>query len=651
MNTLRDRVAALSDAQRAALAQRLGAQSDGNDARLVGYVVPREGALDIAGVRSFLRSRLPEHMVPALLVSLDALPRTPGGKLDTNALPDPDPAVQPATDVFVEPADAIETTLAAIWADVLGGVRVGVHDNFFEIGGDSILSIRVVARAALAGLRITPDQLFRHPTIAELAQVAGVVATRTVEDETLEGDVPLTPIQHWFFEQSLSAPSHWHHVVFIDAPVDLDIGRFKEALRRLSAHHDALRMRFHHVDGAWRQSFGPPDLAPTVETMDLSGMPADARDQLLLVAADALAAHTDLAGGPPVAALVALGAGPSPRIALLIHHLVVDPLSWQILIEDLDVVHAALEAGEEPALPARTTSFRSWANAAVARAASRELLKESAYWHAFPDDAAAVPRDLEGPFTEGSARTLTTRLDAEEAVALLERVPGAYGTRTDEVLLTALARAVSAWTNRTRLLVGIERHGRESIAEDLDLSRTVGWFTSFFPILLSLEGSADPGIALKAVKEQVRGVPGRGIGYGMLRYLAADDVARPLRAAGDPQILFNYGGRAAIAPARAGRFGNASMPVASRHADNRRTHALEINAFVADARLEVRWTYSANVHHATTITRLADRFMTELRALIAHCTSPGAGGFTPSDFPEAALSQAELDRFLRGLSS
>lgn len=644
MSVLRERVAALSPVQRAELARRLDADGAAS-ARLVAWIVP-DGLPPAPDVlRSFLREHLPGHMVPATIVAIDALPRTPAGKLDPGALPEPDDTAATANGTFVAPDDAHERTLAAIWSEVLGGVRVGIHDNFFEIGGDSILSIQVVARAAQAGLRLAPDDLFRHQTIAELARVVSTAPARTPPRASapLDGTVPLTPIQHWFFEQPLPSPAHWHHVLWLEAERDFDAARLERALRRVVEHHDALRLRFRHERDGWRQVYGAADVR--VHTVDLAPLTGPGFEAAARAAADRLAAATDLAAGPLVAALVARRGEACPRVALVIHHLVVDPLSWQILIDDLNASWA--QPAED--LPPPSASFGAWAEACVARAGSAELHGELEYWSTAASPEPPLPRDLPGSFTEATAHTVRRSLDADRTRALLDEVPGAYGTHGDEVLLTALVRTLARWTGRPRLRIGLERHGREAIADGLDLSRTVGWFTSFFPVTLALARDAGPGEAIRSIKEQLRAVPRRGIGYGLLRYLSSDADRTRNPGEVDPDIIFNYGGRGMLGSSGDAPFRPVAGPLASRAPENARSHALEVNAFVRDGRLEVHWTHGTEVHGEATVADLADRFLDELRTLIAHCAEPGAGGYTPSDFPESGLSQEELDRFLGGL--
>lgn len=628
--------------------------TNGADRLLAAYVVPREGqaAPAPAELRRFLKERLPDHLVPSAFVLLDALPRAPGGKVDARALPAPTPVSEEREASYVAPRTPAEQVLAGIWAEVLGVDRIGIRDNFFEAGGDSIVSIQIIAKARQAGLHLTPGQLFQHQTVAELAAVAGTAQPVRVAQEAVTGPVPLTPIQHWFFEQPLAVPHHWHHVLWLDEPADDGGAAFETALQVVVRHHDALRLRFVQEAGGWRSFHAAPDTPVSVEHVDLSPVPEHEQTAAMEATAAALFDRLDLAEGPMVqAARFTPGNGRPARLLLGIHHLVVDLVSWRILVEDLGAACAQHLRGEAITLPPRTTSFKAWSEALQAHAASDRLQAERPYWLAQSGDGR-LPVDFDGVFTEASAAVHTATLDAEETRALLQDVPAAYPVQVEEVLLAALVQAFAPWTGTPELLVGLERHGREVIAESLDLSRTVGWFTAFFPVLLRAEASAAPGDTLRSVKEQLRRIPGGGVGYGLLRYLGPDAALRQqLRDRPRPAVLFNYAGRAGAPGADSGIFRSSRVLGVSRSPLNRRGHLLEINAFVEDDRLRLEWTFSTNVHRPVTIERLAGRHLALLRRLTAHGLSATPDGYTPSDFPEAGLSQAELDRFMDRLFS
>jgi hypothetical protein len=506
-------------------------------------------------------------MVPGQVVLLEALPLTPNGKVDRKALPAPDPAGRSAERPYVAPRTPVERELAAVWADVLGlpAGRVGVDDNFFELGGDSILSIQVVARAARAGVRLTPRQLFQHQTVAALAAVAGVGPALQAEQGPLDGPLPLTPIQHWFLEQDLAEPHHWNQAHLVEARRPLDGAALAGAVRCLLEHHDALRLRFHRGPGGWEQAYtlpadadAPPDEGDALRSVELSALPAEAQEREMAAAGAAAQASLDLAGGPLLRIVhFRRGPGGPDRLLIAIHHLVVDAVSWRILLEDLQTAYLALLEGRAPRLAPKTTSFRQWATRLVEHARSSALQTEAEYWTSC---AETVFRPLPVDFhpesgaaggeanTEGDARAVTVELTPEETHALLNEVPAAYRTRVDDVLLTALTQAFASRTGSPSLLVDLEGHGRDALFEDVDLSRTVGWFTALFPVGLTLEGGVGgpPGEALKAIKEQLRRVPAKGIGYGLLRYLSGDAaVGAPLREGAQPEVSFNYLGRGA----------------------------------------------------------------------------------------------------------
>ncbi len=609
--------------------------------RLVGYVVASPGAQADAGeLRAHLAARVPEYMVPAAFVPLEALPLTPSGKLDRRALPAPD-AGAAARAEHVAPRTEAEATLARIWRELLRVDSVGVHDNFFELGGDSILGIQVVARAAAAGLRLAPDQIFRHQSLAGLASAAESAAVPAADQGEVTGDVPPTPIQRWFFEQDLARPGHWNQAWMLAPREPLDLRVLGEAVDALQRHHDALRLRFQRgADGAWRQWSAPSGDPAPVERVDLSGLAGKALPDGLAAASDRAQASLDLAAGPTFrVVLFDLGAAGS-RLLFCAHHLAVDGVSWRVLLEDLETAYRQLRSGGPVRLPPKTTSYRDWAERLAEHAASAALAAEADHWRGVASGPVApLPRDLDGDNPEGASRVVAVEMTEEETRALLTEVPPVYRTQVNDVLLAALARTLGEWTGAESVLVDLEGHGREPLFPDVDLSRTVGWFTSVFPVRLDACPRANAGELLRATKERLRAVPGKGIGYGILRYLAgADGVAV------DPEVSFNYRGQLDAA------FGADALlrpapesPGATRHPGARRRWLLDVVAAVVGGRLRVRWHHGAAVHRRETVEALAGRYAAALREMVAHCRLPEAGGCTPSDFPLAGLDRAALD--------
>jgi len=582
---------------------------------LVAYLVGDQ--VDHDRVRAGLAEELPAYLVPNSFVTLDALPLTRNRKVDRAALPEPERRTggqAPRTDV--------ERTLADIWADLLGVPGVGVEDNFFKLGGDSIVGLQVVHRARQHGLDIASRDLFRWQTVGELAAHAVRVTGSAVEREPATGDAPLTPIQRWFFEAFRADPHHFTQTVRVELTEGaVDEHALRTALAALMEHHDVLRARFDRVDGSWRAH------VLGVEAVDF---PLTARDEPP-TSVDREIAGLDLTVGPLVAAVVFTG-GERPTLVLAAHHLVVDGVSWRILLEDLESAYRQALRGETPDLGRKTTSFREWATRLTAHADAGGFDDERAHWAALPP-AVPVPVDGDGPNTPGSAHVVLVGLDRDETRTLLRDAPKAYRTQANDLLLTALARVLAGWTGDDRVVVDVEGHGREDVVDGVDLTRTVGWFTSLFPVALDASAE-DVGTRIKAVKERLRAVPRRGVGFGVLRHLLGMD------AGPRPEVGFNYlgdfeGGGPLFARPRL---------ELSEGPDGERPHVLDVVGVVVDGCLEFHWAHSANRHREDTVRALAEAFTAELRALVGHCTSPDVGGRTPSDFPLAGLDQEAVDR-------
>jgi amino acid adenylation domain-containing protein/non-ribosomal peptide synthase protein (TIGR01720 family) len=627
----------------------------GGDNQLAAYVVGLEGAAPpVEELHGFLRKLLPEYMVPAVFVPLAALPLGPTGKVDRKALPAP-AAAREAMAGSASPRNATEELLAGIWRGVLGLERVGIHDNFFQLGGDSILSIQVVARARRAGLLINPRQFFENQTIAALAGVAGVAGVAgsaegagSASQGPVEGEAPLTPIQRRFFTEERREPWRFNLAVMLAPRERLDTAALAAALARLGAHHDALRLRFlpaEEADGGWRQLHAPAsqpaaEPAPLFE-IDLAALPQERRAPALDAAAEQLQAGLDLARGPVFTGALFRRGEAGDRLLLTAHHLVVDGVSWRVLLEDLTAALRRLE------LPPKTTSWKRWAELLAAYAVTPEVTAELPFWLALPA-VPPLPEDKkDNKDSKDGQETFSVELGAGATRALLKEAPEVYRTQVNDLLLAALARTFAAWSGEGTLLVDLEGHGREEIFPGVDLSRTVGWFTTLFPVALALPPGAGPREAIRTVKESLRAVPRRGLGYGLLRYLAGPETGERLAALPAPQVSFNYLGRFDPVAGEEGLF--AFAPEAARGAAGEPVPGrplFAIDALVLDDRLRVNWSYDPARHLPATAERLAGGFLAELEALAAHCLSPEAGGFTPSDFPLARLGQEALDRVL-----
>ena len=617
--------------------------------RVVAYCVLRpESPVTQTQLRSYLQSKLPSYMLPAAWVILPMMPLTSSGKIDRRALPAPDGSRRPEDGIPIAPRSSIEERLAAIWSSLLHIERVGVHDNFFALGGDSILAIQVTSKAQHAGLSLSVRQVFENQTIASLAQVVAESVTTRAEQDAVSGPVVLTPIQRWFFDQHAADPHHFNQAILLEAREPLDIDALRRAVVHVVQHHDALRLRFVGRGDTPQQLGLAVDESVTVTVVDLSQLSRREQARALDAALGETHATLSLEQGPLLRVVwFDRGREQSGVLFWVIHHLVVDGVSWRILLEDLETAYRQALRGERLLLPAKTTSFQTWAGLLSAHAQSDTVRHQLSFWRSLPE-ATPLPCDFrDGPNTVAAMQTITVTLAQEETKDLLQQVPAAYLTEINDLLLVALVQALSAWTGQTTLRFDLEGHGRESIDPSLDLSRTVGWFTTLYPVVLDLPAGS-LGDVIKSVKEQLRAIPDHGLGYGLLRYLTSDaEAGMALAHAASSQVRFNYLGQLDRGSTESTLFH--PLPAGSGAAQSPRalrSHLLDLSGFVLGGRLHMQWTFSRHHHAQATIESVAAGFITALRALISHCSLPNAGGRTPSDFPLAALKQSAVDRLV-----
>ncbi|MBL3660357.1 AMP-binding protein, partial [Pseudomonas syringae pv. actinidiae] len=615
----------------------LPVDEDESRLQLVAYCVAATGAsLTIDSLREQLTARLPDYMVPAQILLLDQLPLTANGKLDKRALPKPGVIKQR----YTAPVGEIEEKLAAVWADVLKLDKVGSTDNFFELGGDSILSLQIIARAKRQGIKLSPKQLFEKQTIGQLASVAKLIEKKPAAVvEQVSGSLPLLPIQARFFELDIPERQHWNQALMLKPLQTLDAIHLQAALTALIEQHDALRLGFTQQNGQWRATFG------ALNTRDLLWVhELDSAERLTELATEAQRS-LDLKNGPLLRALLVNLPHGEQRFLLVIHHLAVDGVSWRVLLEDLQQAYVALTKGHPVALAAKTTSLKHWAEQLQQYATGETLTAERDYWlRALQGDDQPLPRDKpEGSMRTRDAAHASSWLSKDLTHKLLKVAPAAYRTQVNDLLLTALAQVLCEWSQQPSVLVQLEGHGREDLFDNTDLSRTVGWFSSLFPVRLTPHIA--PGVSLCGIKEQLRAVPNKGIGYGVLRHMADSTFAQPLAALPQARVTFNYLGQfdgsfneqqGALFVPSADSVGVALCE------DGPLGNWLSLNGQVFDGQLQLDWTFSREVYQASTIDTLARRYEQALTTLIEYCIA-GHQGVTPSDFPLAHLTQAQLD--------
>ncbi|MGD1805289.1 condensation domain-containing protein [Dapis sp. BLCC M126] len=653
---LYQRVAELSPSQRAKLLRKI--QQFKSDKfpktrqRLVAYIVPQSSTnnLESSVLRDYLKAKLPNYMIPAGIMFLEELPRTANGKIDIKALPE----LQLATinaDSSSLPQTSTEKTLAEIWSQVLGIDTIGINDNFFELGGDSILSIQITSKAREAGLRLSPNQLFEQPTIAELANVVNIAPEAIATQTPVTGAVTLTPIQHWFFEQEMIAPHHWHQAMLLEIPVEVSASKIQEAIAILWTHHDALRLSYNFDSTGWQQINKNESEPPSLVQIDISGLSEAEQTEAVAKYATDIHSAMNLADGKLMGvAHFNRGESLSSWLLISLHHLVVDTVSWQILHNDLEKL-LLTQVGQ---LPAKTTSFKTWAEILTAQAPQRQ--SEADFWLKQVESVFIhLPRDFSDTpkLTEATAQTVNVQLDVDETQALLRSVPAIYNTQINDVLLTALAKTLLQWSGvkAGNIRLDLEVHGREQIVPEIDLSRTIGWFTMVYPLKLELSEGDENDAIVKSVKEQIRQIPDRGIGYGILRYLGAEITRRRLTQAKSSEILFNYLGQSDRTTGKERIEMIQDISVGQlRDLRNSRSYLLEINAWVANGQLQLNWIYDKQVHQLDTISTIAKNYISTLKSIILQCIKSDEIGFSPSDFPDVELNQTELDEFLDNIT-
>ncbi|HEX3482537.1 MAG TPA: amino acid adenylation domain-containing protein [Kofleriaceae bacterium] len=619
--------------------------------QLVSYVVAAHPELTAEALRHDLLAQLPEHMIPAAVVFLPQLPLTPNGKVDRAALPSPAAARSGGE----PPTTDLERELAAVWSEVLRKSPIGRDDNFFELGGDSILGIQLVARARERGIELVPRQLFQNQTLAQLAAVARRDERTAVAQGPVTGPFALAPIQRRFFAEHPVAPHHFNQSVLLEVPADVDAAALGRALGQLAGHHDLLRARFTQGDAGASGDIAPPGPVGSVELAiaDLSELPAAERGARLAAVIAGDQAALDLARGPLFAPrLFRMGAQPG-RLLLTAHHLVVDAVSWRILLEDLLRAYEAERAGTGAALPARTAAYGTWVEQLTAWAGSADAAAELARWTAVPDRPIAALRPDHaldaGANRAGDTAELTRSLAAADTAQLRDASRAAYNVNLQEVLLAALALALSG--ERGTATVDVEGHGRDGF-DGIDVSRTVGWFTSMFPVHLPLSADRDPAATLTAVKELLRAIPHGGLGHGALRTLSPDPAVRAaLDGLPAAQLRFNYFGQLDGGEPPAPGFALAAEPCEPQRSPlGDRRHLVDLNAWISGGQLAMAWTYSRRLFDAATIEALADRVIAGLADLARICAGAGAPHYTPSDFPDISLSQDHLDLLLADIA-
>jgi amino acid adenylation domain-containing protein/non-ribosomal peptide synthase protein (TIGR01720 family) len=608
-------------------------KDDRDETYLCAYVIADEKNV-IPTLQKVAEQKLPSHMVPAFFLLMDHLPLTSNGKIDRKSLPKPNASTQQRE--YVPPATKQEKQLARIWQYVLGLGRVGVTDHFFELGGDSIKAIQIAAMLQKENKKLSIHHLFHAPTIQKLIPFLEDV-NQQIDQHPVEGKAPLTPIQMEFFNQNGSIIHHFNQSVLLFHKNPIQTSDLHQVFTKLVEHHDALRMNFYQVNGQWFQvNHSMHDAVFQICTVDLR------KDKNPLVRMEKWANQIQRSLHTTKGPLMRIGhfnTDEGDYVLWVLHHLVVDGVSWRILVEDFQHVYQQIRKKEHMQLPAKTTSYLDWAKRLHSYATTYKMRKEIPYWEKLEQmELMKLPKDhfISESMMEDSTEVSFT-LTKLQTNQLLSEIHHAYQTEINDILLTALGLALKKWTRSNRVGFVLEGHGREDIGEDCVLNRTVGWFTSCFPVLLELTDSDDVGYTIKEVKETLRRIPKRGIGYGILQYLTKRE-----KPSNTPEVRFNYLGQFGQQMENS-QFTFSSLPSGQlQNPKMKRTYTLELNAVVVNDTFTLNLQYSNKEYKQETILAFLDLFQHQLKSIMSHCLQQSKTQRTPSDLGNVNLSLQDL---------
>jgi len=622
--------------------------------RLIAYIVP-EDAFDKEGILAYLQLQVPDYMIPSQMIELDKLPLTANGKVNRKALPEPGATVAKTTS-FVAAGNELESALVDIWKDLLNLEKIGVEDNFFELGGDSIIAIQLVSRIKRLDYHIQVQDLFEYPTITSLASFIEEKGTSDVqiiaEQEYLSGEVGLAPIQRWFLEKEQKDLSHFNQAILFEVNKTIDEKTLAKIVSTLVQKHDALRFSYQKKtnpeSGAiqWLQHYG--DAEGHLDVVDLSQEKTDELPEKVTEVCQQFQQSLDVLNSQLIKAvwIKMPEREEANRFFIAIHHLAVDGVSWRILMDDIEAMFKLKDAGLQIEAGEKTSSYRAWVNAMTAHALTEKVEDQLPYWKSIARAFQPLPVDQQKEqASRKEMRSVACILDQESTKALLQEVNQVFNTEINDVLLSALAQTICQWSGQEQLVIGLEGHGREELFEQIDLTNTVGWFTNKYPVMIELDASAAQNTVLKSVKEQLRNIPDKGMGYGCLRYLHPSDEVRQSLNGKSWEVVFNYLGQLDNTTRNSTRFNIASEASGESVSpefpfDNK----FEILGSVIDGQLRLSWNYAEGQYDAATVEMLVKSYKENLLGLIEYCQNKESKEATPSDFGlQKELSYQEFD--------
>lgn len=622
------------------------ADQDHNERSSITAFIITDDGNDISSsiLREWMLRTLPEYMIPRHFVKLKKFPLTTSGKADRNSIIKYKPVLKVQTE-STQPETPIESSLLEIWKDILLVKEIGVNDNFFELGGDSISSIQIVTRARNKGIYVTAKDIFQNQTISRLAKVAKEKTVVEAVQKRVTGNVPLTPIQKWFFEQNFDEAHYWNQAIMFEIAPIITASILNEALKELVLHHDALRTQFFKYEDGWKQSIAYELSGPILERVNLGNIDFNLRHELMKKYANSCQASLNLNHQLIKCIYFDMGDDEKGRLLMVVHHLIVDVVSWRFILEDLLLLCHQAISKEELRLPPKTTSYKEWAEKlfALPKGLSPEEIQ---YWANISEKGSELPTDyLLGIATEETAQTMTLTINEEITGHLINTLPQKAKLKINESLIAALNLALHDWVGEGNVIkVDLEGHGREEdLFDHVDVSKTIGWFTSMYPILLNLEGAGDISACINDTKNKLRLLPHRGLSYGVIKYLQDQQLLYPVESA-PSQILFNFLGKTDITAVQETLIQTSNDPTGHyRSLKNKMPYLLEFNLEISGGKLYIHAKYSKSKFLRETIQRLLNSWGVALDELVQLGANNGQAFISGIDYPKADFNSSEYN--------
>ncbi|GFZ30329.1 hypothetical protein CSC2_08550 [Clostridium zeae] len=615
-------------------------RTDDNNKKYLCAYITTEVDIEISHIKEELKKELPSYMIPNYIQKLERMPLTINGKVDRNALPDIDKS-EFLKEEYEAPRNETEEILAKVWSDVLGVENVGINNNYYELGGDSIKSIQIVSRLNKHNMKLEVKDIMKYPVIKELSSRVQFTVSK-IDQGVVEGKVELTPIQKWFFENKFIKENHFNqaNIFSKNGPIDEDV--LNRAFIEIIKHHDGLRMMYKNNEEISQINRGLEDIE-NIFTMEVHDLRTDKNYKKTT---ENISGHIQEQMDIEKGNLIKLALFKTEHqdfLLITIHHMVIDGISWRILMEDLETAYTTIEKGRKVELPLKTTSFKEWAEKLKTYADSKELLREKRYWRQIEESKVEeIKKDLlRDNINYDAYKEVVVNFSKEETENLLRKTNFAYNTEINDILLCALGHAISNWSSNDKVLVGLEGHGREDIMKEVSIDRTIGWFTSMYPVIINIGQEHDLSYSIRSVKESLRSIPNKGIGYGILKYLTSEENKKDIYFKQKPEITFNYLGELSQKDDKNLfkycdlKRGEDSSPL------NTTDEMMSINGMSING--ELIFIFRSKRYKDEAVEELANFYKESILKIVEHCKDKKEKESTPWDYGDKDLSLEDLD--------